>query len=212
MMKFLPEGGSPLDRLASFMVVNLLWLSLAILVIPLPAATAGLFAVVAHWVRGRDVEVFATFFGTMRRQWRKSTLIGLADAILLGIIAVNFYAFNLMPLDTTVLWVLRGGNVFVAVVTLMMNMYLWPLLVLFDLPVLRLLNLSWRFAFGYAPWSFFVVFIVVLLLLLGFVVSALLVILFGASATALIVNWGAWRILRKHATPEELAELDKPTY
>ena len=62
-------------------LANLLWSVFAVLIVTLPAATAGLFAVLAPLVRGQDAEIFATFFGTMRRQWLKSTLIMAADVV-----------------------------------------------------------------------------------------------------------------------------------
>ena len=64
-----PAPGSLVDKITTVVLANLLWFIFAVLIVTLPAATAGLFAVLVPLVRGRDVEIFATFFGTMRRQW-----------------------------------------------------------------------------------------------------------------------------------------------
>lgn len=208
MLRFMPEPGSLLDRIATSIMANLIWLGLAVLVIPLPAATAGLFAVLAPWVRGRDTEFFATFFGAMRRYWLKSSLIFLADAILGVVLVVNFQALNLMNLDSALLWTLRSVNIFVTVTVLMLNIYIWPLLVLFDLPLRRLINVSWRMALAHALWSFLILVIASIPLLLGIVIPIAFIVLALFSLVVLIISWGAWRIIRQYATPEELAALD----
>jgi uncharacterized membrane protein YesL len=209
-MRFLPEPGSPLDRLATFLMANLLWLGLSVLIVPMPLATVGLFATLAPWVRGRDVELFGTFFGTIRRQWLKSMVIGLADAILAALLIVNFRALDMMDINAVMLWFVRSVNIFIGVTLVLMNLYIWPLLVLFDLPLRRLFDLSWRLAFAHPFWSFLIMVAASVPLLLGLVVPPVFMVLVIFSTIALIVNWGAWRIIRKYATPEELADLDKP--
>lgn len=208
MLRFMPQPGSLLDRVATSILANLLWLGLAMLIIPLPAATAGLFAVLAPWVRGRDTELFAAFFGAMRRQWLKSSVIFLADTILAVVLVMNFRVLNLMNLEPILLWLIRSVNIFVAIAALMLNIYIWPLLALFDLPLRRLIGLSFRFTLVHTFWSFFILVIAALPLLLGLVFPLAFIVLALFAWIALIVSWGAWRIIRKYATPEELAALD----
>lgn len=207
---WMPEPGSPLDRIATFLMANLVWGMLAVLIVPLPAATAGLFATFAPWVRSRDTEFFSVFFGTMRRQWLKSSLIGVADLVIFLILYINFQAMNLMNQDDLFVWVLRSLNVFVAVTVLMTNLYIWPLLVLFDLPLKRLFGVSARLALAHPLWSLILLIVVVAIAFVGLILPVFLTVLVVFSAIALVVNWGAWRIIRKYATPEELAELNQP--
>lgn len=209
MRSLIPEPGSPLDRITTFVLANLLWFVFAILIIPLPAATAGLFAVLAPFVRGRDTEIFATFFGTMRRQWFKSMVILVSDVVIGILIVLNFRTLNVMGPPAPVFWLFRSIYVFLSIATLMANLYLWPLLVLFDLPLRRLVSVSLRLSFAHPVWSLFTLGLALLPLVLVVYIPPLLSVLVVFSTIALIVNWGTWRIIKKYITPEELAGLNQ---
>jgi uncharacterized membrane protein YesL len=211
MPSLIPEPGSPIDRIATFLMANLMWVAFAAIIITLPAATAGLFATLAPWIRGKDTELFSRFFGTMRRQWLKSTVIAVIDVVIGVIVVFNFRAFALMGPDNLLVLIMSSVNLFVVMTVLMANLYIWPLLVLFDLPLRRLLNVSLRLVLGHPFWSFLVSGIVLLLVGVGLILPPVVTVLFLFSAIALVVNWGSWRIIQKYASPEELAELNSPT-
>jgi uncharacterized membrane protein YesL len=211
MPSWMPEPGSPLDRVATFLMANLFWVACAVFLITLPAGTAALFATLAPWARGRDAELFATFFGTLRRQWLKSTVIFVATAAILAVTIANIQVVEQLGLDPVMAYVIRGVNLFVALTLLMVNIYMWPLLVLFDLPLRRLISVSIRMALGHPFWSLLVLILAALPVIASLFVPVVLAVLAGASTLVTIVNWGAWRIIRLHASPEELAELDTPS-
>jgi uncharacterized membrane protein YesL len=210
MPSLIPEPGSLFDRIMTFVLVNLLWFVFAVLIIPLPAATAGLFAVLVPLVRGRDAELFATFFGTMRRQWFKSTVILVADVVIGIAIAINFSVLKLMDPPDSVFWLFRSVYIFLILATAMTNLYLWPLLVLFDFPLRRLVTVSVRLAFTHVRWSLFTLGLALLPLVLAVFAPLLLSVVVVFSTTVLIISWGAWRIIEKYVTPEELAGLNQP--
>ncbi len=204
------EPGSWFDRAMTFVLSNLVWFVLSVIILPMPAATAGLFAVLAPWVRGRDVEFFSTFFGTMRRKWLKSTVIVLVDVVIVVLLVVNFRILNFMGLPDPLLWLFRGVYLAMTVVALLTNLYLWPLLVLFDLGFRRLLNVSVRLAFAFPLWSALTLFLAALPLSLLLFAPLWLGVMGLVSLGVLIINWGTWRVIQRVATPEELAELDHP--
>ena len=210
MPNWMPEPGSPLDRAATFVMANLVFIACSMLVITLPAALAALFAVMAPWVRGRDVEFFSTFFSAMRRHWLKSMIIGVGDAVIAVILYVNLNALNLMGIDNPLTLVIGSVNFLVGLTVLLTNLYIWPLLVLFDLPLRRLLTISARMAIGHLFWSALILAVAVVLLGISLFIPPFISILTVFSAIALLVNWGTWRIIRRYATPEEIAELDYP--
>lgn len=207
---FIPEPGSPIDRAASLVIANLLWTFCAMLILPLPAATAGLFAVTAPLARGRDKEFFSTFFSTMRRQWRKSTLVMLLNVALGALVLVNLSALESMPLPELLLWFLRSLTFVLGLTLLLANLYLWPLLVLFDLPLRRLLVVSLQLTLAYPLRSLLTLALGAAPLVLGLFLPLWLLAVGLVTLSALGVNWGAWRVIRQHATEEELAELDDP--
>lgn len=205
-----PEPGSFFDRILTFVLANLMFFLFAVLIIPMPAATAGLFAVLAPLVRGRDAEIFATFFGTMRRQWRKSTLIVLADVAIAALLALNFSMLGVMDLPAFLGGALRSIYIFVSVAVLLANLYMWPLLVLFDLDLRRLATVSLRLAFTHAVWSFFTLLMALLPLIFVFIAPPLISAVVVFSTSVLIINWGTWRVIKQYATLDELAGLDRP--
>ena len=205
----MPEPGSPVDRIVTFLAANLLWFMLSALIVPLPAATAGLIATFAPWIRGKDTELFSAFFGTMRRQWLKSTVIVLLDAAVGSLIYVNFTALNMMSLDPLFATFLRGLNILIVYIVLTGNIYLWTLLVLFDLPLRRLFNVSFRLALGHPFSSLLTLILTLIPLLILVIIPNVIVLLVIFSASALAINWGGWRIIKKYASPEELADLEQ---
>lgn len=212
MPNWMPEPGSPIDRIATFVMANLIWFVLALMIVPLPAATAGLFATLAPWVRGKDTELFGTFFGTMRQHWLKSTVIGVIDVVIAVIVYMNFQAISLMALENSTLsMIFTSVTLFIALSAILINLYIWPLLVLFDLPYRRLFYVAASLALAHPFWSLLIVAMVLLLLSLVLFLPTIIIVFGLFSAIALVINWGTWRIIRKYATSEELAELNQPS-
>lgn len=199
------------DRASTFVLANLLWVFASLPLVTMPAATAGLFAVLAPWVRGKHTEPFSTFFEAFRTRWRKSMVIFVADLMVVGLIGANFSIFGRMDAAQSLTPLTRfsqGMTLFVGIVALMINLYLWPLLVTFDLSLRQLLDTAVRMAFGHALWSL----ALAVLALLPFVVSLLLPAMFGLigtfAACALVINWGAWRVIRRYVASESLLRLE----
>lgn len=209
MPSLMPEPGSLLDRILTVMLANVLWFVFAVLIITLPAATAGLFAVMAPLARNRDAEIFATFFGTMRRQWLKSTVIFLADVVIGALLVVNYQVMDALEAGRITLSLFRSVYVFVGLAALMVNLYLWPLLVLFDLRLRRLVSVSVRLAFGHPLWSLLSLGVTLLPFALAMALPVVFSVLIVISVVVLLANWFAWQVIKQYATSEELAELNQ---
>lgn len=102
---------------------------------------------------------------------------------------------------------MHGLYLFVALAARMVNVYLWPLLVLFDLGPRRLLSVSVRLAFAHPAWTLLTLALALIPLGIGLVVPLWISVLAVFSTSVLAINWGAWRVIRRYATPDELAEL-----
>jgi uncharacterized membrane protein YesL len=70
------------EKPASFVLGNLLWLLLSVPLITIGAVTAGLFTMFTAWVRGKHAELFTSLLDGMRDHWRKATLLFLLDVAL----------------------------------------------------------------------------------------------------------------------------------
>jgi uncharacterized membrane protein YesL len=131
----------------------------------------------------------------MRRLAIQSYIIALGDVGIGLLIWVNFQIFRQM--DSLNLPALLSLNmtILVAVAALATNLYLWPLLVTVDAPLSQLARTSARLALLHPFWSILVILLGLLPLLALFVLPAFIVLLGTFSTCALLLSWGAWRVL-----------------
>jgi uncharacterized membrane protein YesL len=188
------------DYIGGFIVANLLWVAFAIPIVTLPAATAGLFAVMTGYARGQRVEAFYTFFGAMRCHWRTSTAIVLIDIGLGALLAVNLMIFPMMDMGNGIAFLSRSVTWFVAALVFLANLYVWPLLVVIDppMPLRELLTSTVRLVFAHPVWSAGLLVVGLIPVAVGLMTAAMVMILFSFSGCALVVSWGAWRVIRQH--------------
>jgi len=186
------------DRITTFVLVNMLWAVFAAPLATLPAATAGLFATLVPWVHGESSEVFRDFFGGMRKYWRKSTVIGLVDAGIAGLVVLNLSILDSMDSYTLPAVLSRNGVLFVAALTLLTNLYVWPLLVTVDLPWRRLIGTAMKLVFLHPVWSLFAGVLMLVPLLLTLILPRFVAVLFAFSSCALLASWGAWHVIEQH--------------
>ena len=196
------------DRAGTFILANLLWLLLSLPLITLPLATAGLFATLAPWGRGKPSEVFRDFFGGIRQYWRKAMLIGLIDVLLGGLVAVNFSIFRLMNMSQPVALVSQSITFFAGLLLLLVNLYVWPLLVTFDLPLRDLLETAVKLVFAHPFVSIGMLLGTLAILLVCTLLPAAFSLLATFSACAWFISWGAWRVLRGHIAEDERVRLE----
>ncbi len=200
-----------INRWSTFVLANLLWAVLSIPVITLPAATAGLFAIMSLWVRGKPpVNLFVEFWDGMRRCWRSSTLIVLLDVVVGGLVALNFSVFPIMDMHHPLAFLSRSVSLFVGLALALVNLYAWPLLVTFDLPLSRLLAVALKMGIQHLLASIGLLVLVLLPVIasLWLPVGALVLVTFSCSI--FIWNWGAWRIIRQYVADEDRSKLESP--
>ena len=207
---FMPEPGSPVDRIASLVIANLLWTFCAMLILPLPAATAALFATIAPLAPRARQGIFLDLFQHDAAQWLKSTVLVLVDVALGGLVLVNLQALETMPLPELLVWFLRSLTLLIGLTLVMTNLYLWPLLVLFDLPLKRLLVVSIQLTLAHPLRSLLTLVLGAAPLLLGLFLPLWLLAVGLVSVSVLGINWGSWKVISMRASAEELADLDDP--
>jgi uncharacterized membrane protein YesL len=196
------------DRATIFILANMMWVLLALPIITLPLATAGLFAALAPWGRGKHSEVFRDFFGGIRDHWRQAMLIGLIDLLGGGLIVLNFSIFRLMDMSGVIAILSQSITIFATLVLLLVNLYVWPLLVTFDLPFRDLLETSVKLAFAHPIASIGMLLGTLAILLVSTLLPAMFTLLASVSACALFISWGVWRIVRGHIAEDERARLE----
>src|SRR5258708_9177110 len=197
-----------LDRVSGFALANLLWVLLSLPIVTMPSAKAGLFAATSPWARGKTGELFRDFFDGMRQCWFKSTVVVVLDLAVGGLVAINLTIFRMMNLSQPLTVMSQSAMLCVALLIVMVNLYIWPLMVLFNMPLNQLFLASLQMVIAY-PWRSLLLLLAGLVpLLLGLVLPAAVMIIVSVSASALLINWGAWRVIRLFIAAEDLAKLE----
>ncbi|MCI0397482.1 MAG: DUF624 domain-containing protein [Chloroflexi bacterium] len=187
-----------LERASALIMANLLWVIVSLPLVTMPAATAGLFAATVPWARGLPTAPLADFFGGLRRHWLKGTALGLIDLAIAGLVAANLVIFRLMDLGQIPALLSVSATVLAAGLALMANVYAWPLLVIQDWPLPELLKGSLKLALIRPGWTLLVAVAAACPLLLGLFLPRAVLLLASFAASAVIVNWGAWRVIRRY--------------
>ena len=193
--------------LTTFILLNMLWLFGALLIVTIPAVTAALFAGIAPWTQGREAyKPAATFWVNMRHFWRKATVLTLID--LGGGLLVLLNGLILRQMDQGQLLTLAAMSVtiLVAIVLLLLNVYAWPLLVTVDPPLGLWLKNAAKLALSHPFWGGAIVLMAAIPMILSLFLPGFFRLTFIFAITALIIQWGGWRIIRRYVTEDEILQ------
>jgi uncharacterized membrane protein YesL len=174
-------------RIGILLAGNVLWILVSLPLITLPAATGALFYLVHRVVlEERDLDPHATrigdFWTGLRLHWLRSTWLGLLNfaALLVLVISLRFYIWN----PQEILRFLAGPTIIIFIAWLMLQLYLYPLLVVHPKePVGAIIRRAFFLALGYPFDSLLMV--ILLLVLTGISVALagpVLFLLFSAVA------------------------------
>jgi len=191
--------------ISTFTLFNLLWVFGALLVVTIPAMTAALFAGVAPWTRGQSpYQPFTTFGKAIQRYWLKATIIALFDLIGAGFILLNLLILRQMEIGQIMVILTFAVTIFATLLLILVNVYLWPLLVTMDLPLRDLLKSGIRLAILHPLWGLLVAVVAAIPSVLSLVLPGFFMLTLTFAATAFIVQWGAWRIIHRYLDESEL--------
>lgn len=196
------------NTLTNFILFNMLWLGGSLFIVTIPAVTAALFASVAPWARGQSPDApLITFWTAVRRYWRKATVLGIIDFFLGGAIAFNLYIIqqngfeSFISLPAFIITSLFG------LFLILVNIYLWPLLVTVDQPLQSWFKNSVRLAVAHAFWGILVAAASLIPLAIGMLLPRFILLTISFAGSALFAYMGAWRIIKRYLDEEDRAAL-----
>ena len=187
--------------LGNVFVASLAWTALAVLILPLPAASAALFFATGRAVADRAGNPFADFLTGLREHWRRATVIGgpvMLLGLVLGVDALYFLGQPSLPLQA-IGWLFASAFVLWSAVALMF----WPVLVARGGDWRRLLRESFWLTMATLPWRLAAVAIAAVA-----TVAALLypfLIPLAPGVVAFVASWLARRTLRRFDLAGEVA-------
>lgn len=185
--------------LGTVVVASLAWTALAVLVLPLPAASAALFYATGRAVEDAAGNPFADFLTGLRLHWRRATAIGgpaLLLGLMLGVDALYFLGQpSLVPM--AIGWLFASAFLLWSAVMLMF----WPALVARDVGWRRLLRESFWLTMATLPARFAVVALAAVMVVLAVLYPVLIPLAPGG--IALVASWLGLRTLRRYALVAE---------
>ncbi|WP_160724424.1 YesL family protein [Bacillus sp. USDA818B3_A] len=151
-----------LEIFSNFLLLNLIWFMMCLPIVTIFPATAALFGVVRQWVLKEDSSVFRSFFKYFKDNFKQSFLLGLLWTIFAGLLYMNFTIISqLGSIEKMFLipFLFLGG-----VLLILLSVFLFPVMVHYQLNWIHILKNSLILAMSYLP---FTLMGIVALLLMG---------------------------------------------
>lgn len=181
----------------TFVLFNMLWLFSALLIVTIPAVTAALFASVAPWSRGESINrPLADFWQAIKKFWWRATAVFLIDLLISAFILFNLLIITQMGPGQLMTTMSLSVNVFFATALIVANVYIWPLLVTQDLPLTQLLKRGLRLTIIHPAWGVLIAVGAAIPVIVSIFLPGMFLLTVAFTASALIVQWGAWRVIR----------------
>ena len=156
-----PEFLEAAGNLQSFL------LSMLILLVPCMLiagpATAGTTYVLRNWSRDEHAWVWSDFKDALKQNWKESILIMLINGLALIIFYVNILFYTVQAQSSFLFVVLRYFILVIGVIYAMMNMFVFPMLVTYNLKIRDIFKNALIFTIAELPRAF-VIFLLAFLL------------------------------------------------
>jgi len=124
------------EELFRLVGANLLWLLLAITLVTLPPATAGMFYLTNHIAHDRPVELRMFFVG-LRQYWLKSWLLALINLFVLAVLLANVRSYGQL-LEPRWAAIVQGLFLGLTALWCLIQLYVFPMLLEQEEPKLLL--------------------------------------------------------------------------
>lgn len=181
---------------AAFVLANLLWIFVSLPLVTLPAATAGLVAVMSAWVGGSRPEPFGVFFRGFREHGLRATLVVLTDLLIAAPLVFNLL-ITLQAGSDPLMVMARALTLAALVALAAVNMYLWPLLVRLEEPFPRFWHTAFKLLFLH-PWPALLSLAACAALIgVSLFLPRAVTLLFSASAVVFCACYGTRRVLHR---------------
>lgn len=127
----------------------------------------GLVYITRNWARDEHAWVWSDFLDTIKSNWKQGLVMGLINGVLLYVMvsAGLFYALNTQI--NSFFYALGWVMVVLLIVLAMVNIYIWPMIITYDLKLTRQLKNALILAVGRLPFSVLFLIITVLPIAVG---------------------------------------------
>lgn len=189
-----------LEVVSNYFFLNMVWLLLCIPVVTIFASTTALFAVVRNWTLKKETTYFLTdFFYHFKTNFIKSTKIGLVWSFVGLVIGLYFY-IN-FQISSPVLF---GILIVISIIYLFVSIYLFPILVHYDINIWNTLKFSLIYSISQLVYTILVVLIIFVFLFLLYFQPFLVLIFCSLSAHLVyfVIHKAFDKIMKKNVTSQ----------
>ena len=181
-----------------FVYVNILWISftaLGLILFGFFPATAAMFSIVRKWIMGNhDIPIFKTFLKGFRSEFMQSNILGLI-LIVIGYILYIDYMY-IQTVGRSLATLLAIILIMVSIVYLIMLLYIFPIVVHYQLKTLNYLKIALMIGLA-SPLAtvLMIIGLTVIYFLIKFIPG--LTPFFLGICVSYTVMWGAFNAIRK---------------
>jgi len=125
-------------------------------------AMAALTRLTRNWARDESAYAWADFWSAFKANWKQGLLVGLINGVFFFFCAFGIYFYNFIAEQSPVIAVLQIVLIAVIVLYLSMSLYLWPMLVTYDLRLRHVFRNALLLSVGRLPFSLLFTFITAL--------------------------------------------------
>lgn len=181
------------ETTAYFLILNVLWFFLALPLITLFPATAALFGSMRDFNQKKEVGVFQSFFSHFKTHFKQSLIYGVIWSIITIAFFANVLIMNESPsaMDGMILIMLTMLGIILSFI----SVYLFPVLVHFQLPFKETLKKSLLLSFKNSPTALLCILLFLAMVALVLYIPASVVFVF--SGTAYLIFLLCYRSFKK---------------
>lgn len=192
------------NNVISVVVSLMLLLAFAFTIGP---ATAGMTKIIRKYVLEKHSFIIADFFSAFRQNFKKASIVGFFDCLIIMSIyaGLQVYPALAVALDTKLMYIPMIFSMSLAIVILLMNFYIFLMIIATDLSFKNLIKNSFALAFVEMKKSALTFVIVILILLAAlslplFVSTSLIIIFpfFPAAVICLVVCFNSYPVIQKY--------------
>ncbi|WP_194287374.1 YesL family protein [Gracilibacillus oryzae] len=169
-----------LETITNFILLNLIWLVVSIPVFTLFPATAAMFSVVRDWTLKKEINLLKHFFQYFRLHFTKSFILGIGFIIFVIIFFIDLSILG--ELDHSMSILVLSLLFLVGISVSFMGIFLFPLMIRYELTLRDLIKNSFMFSIMYYPSTLLSIILLVTVSLIVAVVPIMACMVFAPTA------------------------------
>ncbi|MCR2821535.1 YesL family protein [Lederbergia panacisoli] len=169
-----------METISNFFLLNILWILFSLPIVTIFPSTTAMFAIIRDWKIGKNRNLFSSFTTYFKQYFQQSFSIGFIFIICVGIIFLDFLFID--ELSTFMRVLVFSLLLMIGFIQLFISIYLFPIMVHFELPLKTILKNALFYSFMYFPTTLLSILFIAAIGLLLFLIPIFSIIAFSVTA------------------------------